>query len=137
MKHSRRGFGLLLPALAAAQRESLPALRSKAFKFEDLPVRANGENEFRPVMRGATHSGFPIEIHETDLAPGGQPHPLHKHLAEEMFLIREGSLDATVNGETTRLTAGSVFYVNSNEMHGLHNPGPDRAKYFVIALGPA
>ena len=128
---------MLLPALAAAQRESLPALPSKAFKFEDLPVRASGGNQFRAVMRGATHSGFPIEVHETDLSAGGQPHPAHKHPAEEMFLIREGSLDVTVNGETTRLTAGSVFYVSSNELHGLHNPGPDRATYFVIALGPA
>ena len=128
---------MLLPVVAAAQQQPLPTLPSKAFKFEELPVRANGENQFRPVMRGATHSGFPIELHETDLATGGQPHPPHKHLAEEMFLIREGLLDATVNGETTRLTAGSVFYVNSNEMHGLHNPGPGRTKYFVIALGPA
>jgi quercetin dioxygenase-like cupin family protein len=137
MKYSRRGFGMLLPAVAAAQRESLPTLPSKAFKFEDLPVRTNRENQFRPVMRGATHTGFPIEVHETDLAAGGQLHPAHKHLAEEMFLIRQGSLDVTVNGETTRLAAGSVFYVNSNDLHGLHNPGPDRTRYFVIALGPA
>jgi quercetin dioxygenase-like cupin family protein len=128
---------MLLPVVAAAQRESLPRLPSKAFKFEELAVRTNGENRFRSVMRGATHTGFPIEVHETDLAAGGQPHPAHKHPAEEMFLLREGSLDVTVNGETTRLSAGSIFYVNSSEMHGLHNPGPDRAKYFVIALGPA
>ena len=64
---------MLLPVAAAALRESLPALPSKAFKFEDLPVRVNGENRFRPVMRGATHTGFPIEVHETDLAPGEQP----------------------------------------------------------------
>lgn len=135
MKYSRRGFGLLLPAMAAAQQE--PTLPSKAFKFEDLPVRAMGENRIRPVMRGATHSGFPIEVHETDLVAGGRPHPAHKHLAEEMFLLREGFLDVTVNGETTRLTAGSILYVHSNDLHGLHNPGPARAKYFVIALGPA
>ena len=102
---------MLLPVVAAAQRESLPRLPSKAFKFEGLTVRANGENQFRPVMRGVTHTGFPIEVHETDLAAGGQPHPAHKHLAEEMFLLREGSLDVTVNGETTRLSAGSTIRV--------------------------
>jgi len=137
MKYSRRGFGMLLPALAAAQSKPLPTLPSRAFKFEDLPVAMMGENRILPVMRGATNSGFPIEVHETDLAAGAQPHAAHKHLAIEMFLVRQGLLDVTVNGETTRLTAGSILYVNSNDMHGLHNPGPDRTKYFVIALGPA
>jgi hypothetical protein len=33
------------------------------------------------------------------------------------------------------VTAGSVVYVNSNEEHGWKNPGPERAQYFVMAIG--
>jgi len=51
------------------------------------------------------------------------------------MMIQAGILDATVNGKTQRLTPGSVFYVNSNDEHGVRNPGPDRAEYFVVALG--
>jgi len=50
-------------------------------------------------------------------------------------LIQDGLLDVTVNGNSSRLTAGSVFYVNSNELHGVRNPGPQLARYFVVALG--
>jgi quercetin dioxygenase-like cupin family protein len=40
-----------------------------------------------------------------------------------------------MNGETTRLTPGSVVYVASNDLHGWKNPGQEPARYFVMALG--
>ena len=52
-----------------------------------------------------------------------------------MIMIREGMLDVTIAGNTTRLGPGSVAYVASNEEHGWRNAGTDRAKYFVLALG--
>ncbi len=86
-------------------------------------------------MRGDTHSGYGIEIHLTELGPGMAPHPPHKHVHEEMVLLRTGALDVTISGKTTRLTPGSIAYVASNEEHGWRNPGSDRSEYFVIALG--
>ena len=123
---------LLAAGTAAAQSKRLP---SKAIKFEDMPVKASGGNKSRAILDGETHHGFPLEVHETELPAGGEPHPPHKHVHEEMFLIQDGLLDVTVNGNTTRITAGSVFYVNSNELHGVHNPGPSGSRYFVVALG--
>jgi quercetin dioxygenase-like cupin family protein len=119
-------------ASGAAQQK---ALRSKAFKFEDLPVQVNGPNKSRAVMTGETHSGFPIEMHITELGPGQAPHAPHQHVHEELLMLRSGVLDATFLGQTTRLTAGSVVYLASNDLHGWRNPGPDAAQYFVISLG--
>jgi quercetin dioxygenase-like cupin family protein len=137
MRYSRRDLALLLPAMAAgtAAAQHDQRLPSKAIRFEDMPVRATGANKTRAILDGETHSGFPVEIHETELPAGGSPHPPHKHINEEMFLIQDGLLDVTVNGNISRLTAGSVFYVNSNELHGVSNPGPNGARYFVVALG--
>ena len=137
MTCSRRDLCLLLPTAAAslglaAQKTTLP---SKAARFEDLRVAKNGANEFRPVMEGETHSGCPLEVHETLLAPGGMPHPAHHHRHEEMFLVREGIIEATINGQATRLGPGSVVFVASNEEHGIRNAGSTPAQYFVIALG--
>jgi mannose-6-phosphate isomerase-like protein (cupin superfamily) len=129
---------MLLPALAATHlraQESSKRLPSKAFRFEDLPVKVTGTNRSHAVIDGETHSGFPVEVHVTELAAGQSPHPPHQHIHEEMFLIQTGVLDATVNGKTTRLTPGSVCYVNSNDLHGVVNPGPGRVEYFVVALG--
>jgi mannose-6-phosphate isomerase-like protein (cupin superfamily) len=116
----------------AAEKAPLP---SKIYRFEDLPVRASGENRLRAVLEGMTHSGCRIEVHETDLAPGGMPHPPHRHVHEEMFLIREGTLGVTIAGRSSRLGLGSVAFVASNEEHGIHNVGTNHAQYFVIALG--
>jgi mannose-6-phosphate isomerase-like protein (cupin superfamily) len=134
MKYSRRALAMLLPAIATAQKAS-KRLPSQAIKFEDMPVKTGGENKTRAILDGETHSGFPVEVHETELPGGGSPHAPHRHVNEEMFLVQDGLVDVFVEGKTTRLTAGSVLYVNSNELHGVSNPGPNRSRYFVVALG--
>ena len=138
MSFSRRDFTLLLPTLAAAnanaQKTTLP---SHSYRFEDLPVKTSGENRSWAVLDGLTHSGFHIDMHETELGPGGIPHPAHHHEHEEMLMIRQGEIEMTISGKTTRLGPGSVTYVASNEEHGVRNPGTVRASYFVIAFGRA
>lgn len=137
MEISRRNLCLLIPALAsvpafAADDDFLP---SKAYPFEELPVHASGENKSRAVMAGKTHTGFMVELHETDLAPGGAPHPPHHHDHEETFLVREGTIEVTIEGKAHRVGPGSVVFVASNQEHGVHNPGTGHAQYFVFALG--
>ena len=138
MKLSRRQMAAILPALAVAQTpapKAKPTLVSMAYKFEELPVKVSGENKSRAVFDGKNHSGFPVDIHITELGPGQAPHAPHTHVHEEVVMLQYGLLDVTILGKTTRVTAGSVVYVNSNELHGWKNPGPERAQYFVMALG--
>jgi len=106
------------------------------FPFADLPTKPGNGTKSHAVLDGQTHTGYPVEVHITELAAGKSPHPPHQHIHEEMFMLQSGQLEATVNGKTQRLTPGSVCYVNSNELHGILNPGPDPAEYFVVALGP-
>jgi len=141
MKLTRRDLALLAPAVAAAQTQPKqaapkPMLTSRVYKFEDLPAKPNGENVGRAVFDGKTHADYPLELHMTELGPGLAPHAPHKHLNEEVLMLRFGQLDVTIEGVTTRASAGSIVYVNSNELHGWVNPGPERAQYFVIAVGP-
>jgi quercetin dioxygenase-like cupin family protein len=135
---SRRDLCFLLPALWSAAPGFLASgavLPAQAYPFGELPTRREGENVFRPVLEGETHSGYDIELHETELAPGGRPHPPHRHVHEEIFLIRQGELDVMIAGKTTRLGPGSVAYIASNVEHGIHNAGRGAAEYFVLALG--
>ncbi len=137
MKYSRRDLRLLLPALASATAVAQPEkiLPASVFRYEDLPVRVNGQNKGRAVLNGETHSAFPIELHLTELGPGQEPHPPHKHVHEEMLLLVRGTLNVTIDGHTTQLTPGSVAYVASNHEHGWKNPGDGPTEYFVLALG--
>ena len=136
MKYSRRDWTMALAALAAARAGAQSAaLPSKCYRYEDLPVKTNGQNRQRAVLKGETHSGFAIEMHETELAPGEAPHPPHHHVHEEMILIREGTMEVTILGKTTKLGPGSVAYIASGEEHGWRNIGTTRARYMVMALG--
>jgi quercetin dioxygenase-like cupin family protein len=137
MKPTRRDLAFLLPALAAidakAQSTVLP---SKAYKFEDIPVKASANgNKSRAILKGTLHNGFALEVHETELPPGGAPHPPHRHVHEEMFVVLDGSVDFMVNGVTTRLTPGSTGIAASNDLHGLSNGSSANCRYCVFELG--
>jgi len=134
---TRRELCCLLPALAASagwSAEEKP-LSSEAYPFEELRASASGENRFRPVLEGRMHAGCALEVHESDLAPGGMPHPPHHHVHEEMFLIREGTVEVTISGRARRLGPGGVAFIASGDEHGIRNVGDTHAQYFVIGLG--
>ena len=134
VNYSRRDLSLLLPAVAQATAQTA-ALQSKTYSYPDLPVKVNGSNRQRAVLDGATHSGFPINLHMTELGPGQAPHAPHHHVHEEMIMLHEGTLEVTIAGRIATLGPGSIAYVASGEEHGWRNVGTGRANYFVLALG--
>jgi quercetin dioxygenase-like cupin family protein len=139
MKPSRRDLALLLPALAATRAKAQPGnIPSKAYKFEDIPVKLSGPgnvNKSRAVLKGDLHHGFPLEVHQTELPPGGAPHAPHQHVHEEMFVVLMGQVDFTVNGVTTRLGPSSVGFAAGGDVHGLHNGSDAPCRYIVFELG--
>jgi mannose-6-phosphate isomerase-like protein (cupin superfamily) len=136
MNWSRRDLALLIPALASAQSMPKPETSgSKTYSFEDLPVHTSATGASRAIMTGATHSGYPVDMHESELKPGAAPHAPHHHLHEEIVFLREGTLEVTIMDRVTRIGPGSVAYFASNEEHGFRNVGTTTAQYFVLALG--
>jgi len=105
------------------------------FPFDRLPVHTSSTAVTRAVLKGKLSTGESLEVHETMLPPGDAPHPPHHHAHSEMWLIREGTVDITVNDLTTRLGPGSVGFVRSNDEHGIKNVGLVPAIYFVVAIG--
>ena len=101
----------------------------------ELPVKQNGQNESRAILNGVTHSGDHLEVHETTLAPGGSPHPPHRHEHEELLLMVSGTLAVTIEGKTAVIGPGGAAFFHSNELHGARNPGTEKAQYFVVATG--
>jgi mannose-6-phosphate isomerase-like protein (cupin superfamily) len=146
-EYSRRDLGLLFPALVAVAApaqsqtaadtsvEKLPRLGTKAYLFNELPVTTNGQNKQRPMFTGKTHTGFKLESHQSDIAPGEVNHPPHQHLREEMMLVREGTMELTVSGKPMRLGPGDVGFIGSNEIHNAKNVGTIRAQYFIVNIG--
>ncbi len=50
-------------------------------------------------------------------------------------MVREGTLEITIEDNVTHVGPGSVVYAASNELHGWKNTGTTKASYFVIAFG--
>jgi quercetin dioxygenase-like cupin family protein len=140
MAPTRRDLSLLFPAFFAtatranAERQKLPSM---ALDFDSMPKKVNpaNTNMTRDCFDGLTHNGIQMDLHLTELPPGGAPHPPHHHDHEEIIFIQKGTMEVTINGKSSRLGPGSVAYVASNDEHGWRNVGPDRSLYFVLAVG--
>jgi XRE family transcriptional regulator, regulator of sulfur utilization len=153
MTCTRRDLGLLFPSLVIAGAaaldaqqnvappaadnsvEKLPVMRTQQFKYDELPVTTNGQNRQRRMFTAKTHTGFKIESHQSEIAPGEVNHPPHQHLREEMMLIREGLMELTIAGKPYRLGPGDVGVIGSNELHNAKNVGTSRATYFIVNIG--
>ncbi len=138
MPINRREVCSLLPL---AMLSSLAAgadtkLTSHAFPFASLTVHKGKASEARAIVKGKTPTGEEVEVHETVLNPGAMPHAPHRHQHSEFWLIREGTVEITINGQSTQLGPGSAAFAASNDEHGIKNIGSEPASYFVVAIGP-
>ena len=104
------GFPFALLAVARGQQPT--ALPSSMYLLDKLPVQTSNGAQFRAVLKGKLATGESLEVHETTLPVSGEPHPPHHHVHSEMWLIREGTVEITVNGTSHRLGPGSVGFVH-------------------------
>ena len=134
---NRREVCSLLPllALASSVRADDQPLSSQVFPFESLPVKPAAGHTTRPVVNGKIPTGEHVEVHETTLDPGATPHAPHKHSHSEFWLIREGTVEITIDGQPHRIGPGGVGFAAKDDLHGIKNVGEVPANYFVVAIG--
>jgi XRE family transcriptional regulator, regulator of sulfur utilization len=125
------GLGAIASVLAqpAADRAKLA---SGVYAWADLPVEKTASGERRAVFDSATATVDRLETHVTTVNPGTASHAAHRHPDEELVYVREGVIEATVNGVAKLAPAGSVIFFASNDLHGMRNAGETPASYFVL-----
>jgi quercetin dioxygenase-like cupin family protein len=64
--------------------------------------------------------------------PRPRPTPPHQHPEEELYVIKEGTVEVLINGERKQVGTGSVVFAAANQPHGIRNAGPTPATYHVI-----
>jgi XRE family transcriptional regulator, regulator of sulfur utilization len=127
---------LAVAGVALAESNGKPVMHSCVFNWADLKAHPTRTGEVRAVFDAPTPTLAEFECHITTLNPGESPHPPHHHAAEELMVIREGTLEALQGDKTNIVTAGGIIFEASNELHGLRNVGTNRATYFVFKFTP-
>jgi len=107
-------------------------MSSTVFDWTTMKSDPNKTGSVRRVVQRPTATLDELEIHITTLAPGETPHPPHQHPAEELLVIKEGTVESLVNGQFQRVGPGSVIFQASNQMHTIRNVGDAPATYHVI-----
>jgi len=128
-------LGLTTGAIATvfATESARPALlASGVFAWESLPVEKTANGERRAIFDAATATVDRLESHITTIDVGKASHDAHRHPDEELVFVREGVVEATINGVPHKAPAGSVIFYASNDLHGMRNAGEGPASYFVL-----
>jgi quercetin dioxygenase-like cupin family protein len=134
---ARDAYIMLLAASATcaaigATQQPKPVLPSTAFDWNAIPVRDTQVGSSRQVVRAPTATLDELEMHITTLNPGQTSHPPHQHPNEELIIIKEGTVEALVNGQWKKLGVGSIIFQASNQLHGIRNVGNGPATYHVV-----
>jgi quercetin dioxygenase-like cupin family protein len=75
-----------------------------------------------------------IELHVTTLLPRKASHAPHHHAWEEMFLVRDGKLEVSINGKKQIAGSGALVFIASNDVHNVTNVGDKPATYYVMTF---
>jgi quercetin dioxygenase-like cupin family protein len=123
--------GLTLAVVSFAD-EAKGLLDSTAWQWSALTPQKTDVGERREVVRQATRTLDELEMHITTLNAHTASHPPHTHPNEEMVIVKEGTLQAHVNGREIVVPAGGVLFFASMQPHAVQNIGDTPATYYVI-----
>ncbi len=143
----RRTFTAMIPALMAlattgareAQAQAtgtLPVIASGVFK-PGAAKKAGEKRTSRPFLSGMLTAGnLRLEMHETTQEVGAPHELIGTHLHNEIWLVREGTVELTTNGVARQMEAGEVGICIAGDKHFIKNVGSTQASYFVVTVGP-
>jgi XRE family transcriptional regulator, regulator of sulfur utilization len=112
--------------------EARGLLDSTAWQWAALAPKKTDVGERREVVQQPTRTLDELEMHITTLNPHTASHAPHTHPNEEMVILKEGTLQAHVNGREIVVPAGGVLFFASMQPHAVRNVGDAPATYYVI-----
>ena len=142
METTRRDVVVGLLALAsglqleAAGEDKAKFLGPTVFQWDKMQPHKTSTGEVSLLYKGPTATVNQLEMHVSTLNPGLASHPPHRHVNEELIILREGECETLSGGEWVKVEPGSVVFNASNSLHGFRNVGTMPAVYHVINWSP-
>jgi quercetin dioxygenase-like cupin family protein len=120
------------PAIAYAPPSQKTPLHTTFVDWDSLAVRTTASGASRAVFDNPTPVLEKFEMHITTLEGGKTSHPPHHHPWEEMLLVKEGTVEVSINGKLLRGGPGALIFYASNDVHNIKNAGDTPATYYVM-----
>ena len=87
---------------------------SAVFHWQDIPVIPTPKGERRDVFNAPTATLDLFHCHITTLRPGEISSLPHRLPQEELVIVKEGTMEVTIDGQVSTAAAGSMFFFASN-----------------------
>lgn len=100
--------------------------------WTEMIMKSTDKGESRRIFSQPVAWLGSIDMHATTLNTGEVSHPPHVHRAEEIILIRSGTVQEYIGGKYYPATAGDVIFLPSEVPHALENKGAGRCEYFAL-----
>jgi len=111
----------------------LNTVKPGVYRWGDHPVKISEDRESREILEGTSPHFEYLEIHATTQYPGAKPSTAHANEdIEECIIINEGTAEVTIEDQTKKLRAGSVFLLMPQQMHSIKNIGETNLIYYVM-----
>lgn len=113
--------------------QQMEKLNTKAYDWNELPVKKTKSGEKRQIFKGYTETLSYFSVHVTTLNPGVEPHgSVIRPDMEELIIVKEGKVLHRINEETKILGPGSVILASPGDDHEISNAGDTPVSYFLL-----
>jgi quercetin dioxygenase-like cupin family protein len=107
-------------------------LTSRVVDCDSIPDPPKGGH--REVLDSPTLTFLRLESHISTLKPGASTTPRNRDPGDELFIVKSGVLEVTLNGVSSRIGPGSFYYVAPNDERTMRNIGTGPCSYQVIKV---
>jgi quercetin dioxygenase-like cupin family protein len=107
-------------------------LSSRVVDCDSIPEPAGGGH--RVVFDSPTLTFVRLEGHVSMLTPGAHTTPKNRDPGDELFIVKSGVLEVTLNGISSRVGPGSLYYVAPNDERTMTNIGSGPCSYQVFKV---
>jgi uncharacterized cupin superfamily protein len=118
----------------AAEWEGPDLLGSQVVDCDHADPKANPATGHRDLLSGETATLAHLDTHITTLKPGASTSARHRDRGDELFFLKSGRLQVTLNGVSSRIGPGSFYYVAPNQERTMTCLGDEPAVYQVIRV---
>jgi mannose-6-phosphate isomerase-like protein (cupin superfamily) len=111
-------------------------MKSTAIGWDAVAFKTNANGSSKRFFEGPTATLDMLECHASTLNPGAMNHEIIGRPHDEVIIIKEGTVEAYVDGKWLRIGPGSVIFYAANELQAMRNPGTIPASYHVVMMLP-